>query len=162
MKTARNEFWEWWQQCTAECEKFRHTVKFVTKQITYYGDFYGYQFTYYGNCMTTNSHQLYILSQNAMSKSTWLVQLTWPSEFEFTNKNAHFSWFWVLFAIKQGSRVESSSPNTSAEGLNGWYNWRGCQNLNLLSVSKKNERKFNKIARFSWFWALVLIKQWAE
>ena len=158
MKTARNEFWEWWQQCRAECEKFRHTVKLVAIQIPYYSDFYGYQFKYYGTCMTTSLNIFYPV----MSKSTWLGQLTCLSEFEFTNKNARFSWFWVLFVIKQWSRVEVSSPNTSTVGLHGWYNWRGCQNLNLMCVSKKNERKFSKIACFSWFWALFLIKQWSR
>ena len=162
MKTARNWFWEWWQQCRAECEKFRHTVKLVTIQIPYYGDFYGYQFTYYGICMAKNSNQSYFLSQNVMSKSTWLVQLTWLSEFEFTNKIARFSWFQVLFVIKQWSRVEGSSPNTSAVGLHGWYNWRGCQNLNLLSVSKKMSGNLIKLHVFLGFEPFFLSNSEAE
>ena len=78
-----------------------------------------------------------------------------------TNKNARFSWCWALFVIKQWSREESSSLNTSNVGPHGWYNWCGCQNLSLLSVSK-NERKTNKNASFSWFWVLFVIKQWSR
>ena len=103
---------------------------------------------------------LYFFPKNLMPKSTWLVQLTWLSEFEFTNKKACFSWFWDLFVIKQWSRVENSSPNTSTVRLRGradtidvafriWVYW----------ALAKNERKFNKIARFSWFWALFVTKQ---
>ena len=105
MKTARNVFWEWWQQCRAEYEKFRHTVKLVTIQIPWYGDLYGYQLTYYGICLTTSSNQVYI------------------------------------YYLK-----------TSCLCLQGWYSWRGCQNLSILSVSKKYEWKTNKYALFSWFW----------
>ena len=63
--------------------------KLVTIQIPYYSDFYGYEFTYYGICMTTSLFIFYPV----MSKSTWLGQLTWLSEFEFTNKYARISWF---------------------------------------------------------------------
>ena len=78
-----------------------------------------------------------------------------------TNKIALISRFWELFDIKESSRVEGSKLNTSGVNWIGWNNWRGSQNWSLLSVSK-NERKTNKIARFSWFWALFAIKQWSR
>ena len=40
-----------------------------------------------------------------------------------------------------------------------WNNKRGYQNGSLLTVSKKNEQKNIKNARFSWFLALFVIKQ---
>ena len=48
-------------------------------------------------------------------------------------KNARFSWFWAFFVIKKWSRVEGSGSITSVVCSNGWYHWRGCQNLSLLT-----------------------------
>ena len=78
------------------------------------------------------------------------------------NKIEQFSWFWAIFVIKQCNRVEACSPNSSTVGLHGCFNWRGYHNFSLLSVRKKNQRKTNKTARFSWFWALFVIKQWSR
>ena len=94
---------------------------------------------------------LYFFPKNLMPKSTWLVQLTWLSEFEFTNKKACFSWFWDLFVIKQWSRVENSSPNTSTVRLRGRADTIDAFRIWVYWALAKNERKFNKIARFSWF-----------
>ena len=47
--------------------------------------------------------------------------------------------------------MEGSSPNTSGVGPNGWNNWRGCQNLNLLSVSKKISGNLTKLPVFLGF-----------
>ena len=102
---------------------------------------------------------LYFFPKNLMPKSTWLVQLTWLSEFEFTNKKACFSWFWDLFVIKQWSRVENSSPNTSTVRLRGRADTIDAFRIWVYWALAKNERKFIKIARFSWFWALFVTKQ---
>ena len=53
------------------------------------------------------------------------------------NKYSRFSWLSALFNIKQRSREESGSPNTSGVGPHGWYNGRGCQTLSLLIVSNQ-------------------------
>ena len=114
MKTASNVFWEWWQQCRADREKFRHAVKLVTIQIPYYGDLYGHQLTYYGIFMTTNSNQINILylKTSCLSPHGWyswrgcqnLSKLSVSKKYERkTNKNASFTWFWVLFVIKHGA-----------------------------------------------------------
>ena len=106
--------------------------------------------------MTTNWGQFIILFQNLMSKSTWLVQLTWLSELEFTNKYTRFSCFWVLFVIKQWNRVEGSSLKTSAIGLHGWKIWSGCHNLSFLSVSKKISGNLVKLHIFLGFENFIL------
>ena len=169
MKTKRDVFWEWWQQCRAECEKFRHTVKLVTIKIPYYGDLYGYQFTYYGICMTTNSNQLYIFYPKTscfyvlmagtvdVAVRNWVY---WALTKNMSGKQKEMHVF--LFCCQVWSSVEGCSPNSSAVGPHGWYNWRSCQHLSLQSVSKNNERKTIKNARFSWFWALFVIKQWSR
>ena len=55
--------------------------------------------------------------------------------------------------------MDWNSPNASGVGPQSCYNCRGFQNLSLLSVSEKNQRKVNKIEQFSWFWAIFVIKQ---
>ena len=57
---------------------------------------------------------------------------------------------------------EGKKPNTSDVGPHGWHSWRGCQSLSLMSVSKKNERKTNNYARFSWFEPYLLTSSEAE
>ena len=66
-------------------------------------------------------------------------------------KNERFTWFWALFVIKQWSQVEGSSPNASGVDSHGCNNWRGCQNLSLLRVSKLISGKLIKLLVFLGF-----------
>ena len=65
----------------------------------------------------------------------------------------------IQFVWKQREMYFGSDDSYAVPSVK---NWRGCQSLSLLSVSKKNERKTKKNERFTWFWALFVIKQWSQ
>ena len=114
-----------------------------------------------------NSEKLVLGVMTAVQSWPWKISTcskignhTNPMLWRFVWLPTHI--LWNLFDYKFKPNVYLLSQKTSCLCLQGWYSWRGCQNLSILSVSKKYEWKTNKYALFSWFWALFVIKQWSR